>query len=191
MRHTYKILPVAVLLLHIPLVAIHAQILSQVSDGETAVYLNHIERRTPFYAIGFATGDGDVMHMTDFEFPADSDVDKWTLRLGGQTSLVSETPTAWDFSPAVSVVIKNKNNDILHETRVGLDFTALFGYYGEAWFAVGEFGYDKFIAYHTAVRTGVSWNQAEFVLRLGDANIGNDRKKDLPLQITVGVNYRY
>ena len=191
MRQSYKLLPLAVLLLHIPLMAIRAQILSQVSDGESAVYLNYGERRSPFYAIGFATGDGDVMHTTDFEFPADSGIDRWTLRFGGRTSLVSEIPTAWDISPAVSVVIKNRNNDILHQTRVGLDFTALFGYYGAAWFAVGEFGYDQFVAYHTAVRLGVSWNQAEFVLRLGDANLGNDRKKDLPRQITVGVNYRY
>lgn len=167
------------------------QILSPLSDGQHAVYLNQGEDRDGYYAVGYATGDGDVMHITEFERPVDTTTDGWRLKFGGQGSLFEGEVRGWDISTAASLVIKNGRDRIFKGTKFGFDFTELFGYYGAAWFALGEFGYEWFVGYHAALRLGVSIGPVEFNVRIGEDESDLDGDSVSPYFVTAGLNFRF
>ena len=165
-----------------------AQILSPLTDGETALYLNYTPDPDLYYAVGFATGDGEVMHVTDLEVPTDPETTDWRLKLGGQASIFEGIPHGWDISPAVSVIIRHRVGGAYKLSHIGLDFTGLFGYYGGGWFAIGEYGYDRYLAEHAGLRLGASIRPVELVLRIGEPRT---EKSGDQYQITIGANYRY
>ncbi|MCH7477585.1 MAG: hypothetical protein IIA14_05740 [SAR324 cluster bacterium] len=174
-----------------PLGGANAQILSPLSDGQTAVYLNYHQDPVLAYSVGFATGDGEVMHVTDLQVPVHPEEQDWQLKLGGQTNLLEGIADGWDISPAVSVLIRHREGEGFKGSNIGLDFTGLFGYYGAWWFAIGEFGYNNFTKYFSGIRLGASVAQLEINLRLGKHHrtSGNDNSESSFL--TAGVNFRF
>ena len=168
-----------------------AQILSPLSDGETAVYLNYHQDPVLAYSVGFATGDGAVMHVTDLQVPLHPEEQDWQLKLGGQANLLEGIAAGWDISPAISVLIRHREGEGYSWNDIGLDFTGLFGYYGAGWFAIGEYGYNKFSKYFSGIRLGASVARVEFNLRLGQHQRTPGDDNPGKSFLTAGLNFRF
>ncbi|MCZ6844079.1 MAG: hypothetical protein O7G32_14775 [SAR324 cluster bacterium] len=174
-----------------PMAGAKSQILSPLSDGQTAFYVNYHQNPVLAYSVGFATGDGDVMHVTDLQVPVHPEEQDWQLKLGGQANILDGIADGWDISPAISVLIRHREGEAYKLRHIGLDFTGLFGYYWARGFAIGEFGYNKFTKYFSGIRLGASVAKLEINLRLGQHHRtpGNDQTG--PSFLTAGVNYRF
>jgi hypothetical protein len=168
-----------------------AQILAPLSDGQTAYYINYHQDPILAYSIGFATGDEDVMHVTDLQVPVHPEAQDWQLKLGGQANLLDGIADGWDISPAVSVVIRYREGGHFGFDRFGMELTALFGYYWTWGFAVGEYGYNRFTNYFSGIRLGASVAQLELNLRLGNHHRTSRNDQTEPSFLTAGLNYRF
>ena len=174
-----------------PLGSAKAQILSPLSDGQTAVYLNYHQDPVLAYSVGFATGDGEVMHVTDLQVPIHPEEQDWQLKLGGQTNLLEGIAEGWDISPAISVLIRHREGEGYKGNDIGIDFTGLFGFYGAGWFAIGEYGYNKFTKYFSGIRLGASVAPLEVNLRLGKHHRTPGSDNSGKSFLTAGVNFRF
>lgn len=168
-----------------------AQILSPISDGQTAYYINYYQDPVLAYSVGFATGDGETMHVTDLLVPVHPEVQDWQLKLGGQSMRYDENTANWDFSPAVSVLIRHREGGEYEWDHIGLDFTFLFGYYGEYGFAIVEYGYNKFTDFFSGIRLGASVAGLEINLRYGNHHRTGRYDDTEPAYLTSGLNYRF
>ena len=168
-----------------------AQILSPLSDGQTAYYLNYHRDPVLAYSVGFATGDDDVMHVTDLQVPVHPEEQDWQLKLGGQGNILDGIADGWDLSPAVSVLIRYREGEKFSFEDIGLDFTGLFGYYWAWGFAIGEYGYNRFTKYYSGIRLGASVAQLEINLRFGKHHRTSRNDESGQSFLTSGVNYRF
>lgn len=173
------------------MVGAEAQILSPLSDGQTAYYINYHQDPVLAYSIGFATGDEDVMHVTDLLVPVHPEDQDWQFKLGGQANMLDGIADGWDISPAVSVVIRYREGGHFGVDRFGMDFTMLFGYYWARGFAVGEYGYSRFTNYFSGIRLGASLAQLEINFRFGNHHRTSRNDGAEPSFLTAGLNYRF
>lgn len=173
------------------MVAAKAQILSPLSDGQTAFYINYLEEPLWAYSVGFATGDGDVMHVTDLLVPVHPEKQDWQLKLGGQTNLLDGIADGWDISPAVSLLVRYREGEKFSFKDTGLDFTGLFGYYWAWGFVIGEYGYNRFTNYFSGLRLGASLGQLEINLRYGKHHRTSRNDESGTPFLTSGLNYRF
>ena len=174
-----------------PEVGAKAQILSPLSDGQTAYYINYHQDPVLAYSVGFATGDGEVMHVTDLQVPVHPEEQDLQLKLGGQANILDGIADGWNISPAISVLIRHREGKGYKWGQIGLDFTGLFGYYGAWGFAIGEYGYNKFSKYFSGIRLGASVAQLEINLRLGKHHRTPGNDKSGTSFLTAGINYRF
>lgn len=141
---TKAMIIVAFLLL--PIIAANAQVISPISAGKQAVYLNFgldpAVLPTIGYARGFEAGfiKRDMMVSAELAMPAKLDLRDYRLKIGVQTSIVNYK--GWDFSIPLHLTLRGTKNWMHSATSLGADFTALFGYYGKWWFVNLELGYD-------------------------------------------------
>lgn len=129
------------------IVTANAQVMSPISAGEQAAYLNFGLDPAVLSTIGYARGfeasliKRDIMVSTEFAMPlAKVDLGDYRLKIGAQTSIINYNH--WDLSIPVHLIMRGTRNWMHSATSFGADFTALFGYYREKWFINLELGYD-------------------------------------------------
>ena len=85
-----------------------------------------------------------VVVQVDYSFPMGSDLlDDFKVRLGGQMEVVE----VGGFSATIRILsnFRRYQNELVRIVSFGSDFALVTGYYHPAWYAAGEFGFDKSI----------------------------------------------
>ncbi len=131
---------------------INAQVLSPLSPGNQAIYINfgldYAFVPTFGYARGFhnSTFNRDIMLLTEISSPLKIDFHDYRYKFGGQAILLNFS--SLDFSGAFSFIVRGTKNSIHNATSFGMDVTFMLGHYRKHWFVAGEFGFDKAIFTH-------------------------------------------
>ena len=202
--------------------SLHAQVMSPIPAGSQAAYFNIGLDPAVLITCGYTRGIGivyrDAMVSAELAIPvAKFDLRDYRLKVGGQASLFQSK--GWDVSAEASFILRGTENWMHSATNIGVDITALFGYYGKRWFAAGEFGLDKALAtkiaatgrykqfyyddfkdgwygnpggnFHYGLRTGFLMSQTEITLRLGLQKTELFNEGFPPFFGVLGVNYRF
>lgn len=170
------------------------------------------------YAHQFKTRVPAVFVM-DLSLPAgETLLDDFKTRIGGQVRVYK----ANHFQIAVKVqgVFRRYENDYVRLLNFGSDMSAVMGYYKPAWFAAGEFGFDKAIVTHFkhsdlfradfpgvkdgwykpatggnfyfGLQTGISLKSKDVTLKFGRVLQQDLKTKPaIPFYVQVGINIRF
>lgn len=88
-----------------------------------------------------------VLLGVDYSVPMGNNLlDDFKLRLGGEIEVVRVE----GFSATLRImsILRRYQNDFVRIVSFGSDFSATVGYFHSAWYAAGEFGFDKSITSH-------------------------------------------